>query len=93
MLESAIQAGIVDALNRLPRCRAQKLYGSAWAKQTLDIMCCRDGRFYYLEAKQPGKGPTARQLKTMRDWRETGATVAVVTSVQEALNIVGGQEK
>ena len=47
---------------------------------------------YYLEAKQPGCSPTARQLKTMRDWREAGATVAIVTSPEEALKIVKGEE-
>lgn len=91
MLESEIVRAIIVALNNLPRCRAEKLHGGPMSgHQKLDILCCRDGRLYYLEAKRPGQKPTARQQSTIAKWRATGAVVEVVTSVQEALNIVKG---
>ena len=90
MPESHIVAKILKALNGLPMCRAEKLHGGPMSgAQKLDIMCCREGRFYYLEVKRPGGKPTDRQKNTMGKWRLTGAVVECVTSADEALDIVG----
>jgi len=88
-LEIVIVRKIVEKINALPRCRAEKLHGGPMSgAQKLDLMCCVEGRFLYLEVKRPGGKPTARQESTMRLWRATGARVECVTSADEALDIV-----
>jgi hypothetical protein len=42
---------------------------------TLDYVGCACGKFFAIEAKAPGKKPTARQEITMADMRAAGAKV------------------
>lgn len=39
---------------------------------TVDILVCLKGKFIGIEAKVPGKHPTARQLQTIREIQEAG---------------------
>ena len=47
---------------------------------TLDFVGCHDGRYFAIEAKAPGKRPTARQENTMRAIRAAGGKVFVIDS-------------
>lgn len=53
-----------------------------------DLLCCKDGIAVWLEVKVPGGKPTKLQVARMEEIRKQGGcTVAVVTSVAEALLI------
>lgn len=52
----------------------------------MDILGCNDGRFFWLEVKQPGEEPTKRQYKTMRDWIKKGAVASWTDSVEGAIS-------
>ena len=51
---------------------------------TLDCLGCWRGRFFGIEAKAPGKKPTARQLVTMEQIRQAGGTVYVIDNIEDA---------
>lgn len=87
-LEKTVVNNIIKALNDLPNCRAEKIHGSGYGHQKLDIHGCYRGRCFMIEAKQPGKKPTERQRATLRKWAEAGAITGVATSKDEALKIV-----
>lgn len=56
-----------------------KIHGSAAQQRgTPDLLACVRGRFVAVECKQPGKHPTALQLKRLRDWQRAGAIAGVV---------------
>lgn len=57
---------------------------------TPDVLCIVGGRAVFLEVKRPGNKPTALQLEMHARLRAAGATVVVVTSVDEALEAVNG---
>lgn len=52
---------------------------------TPDILCIVNGAAVFLEVKRPGKRPTALQTEMHARLRAAGARVAVVTSVDEAM--------
>lgn len=75
---------ILRYLNSVEGCKARKRHGSPYAQAgEPDIEACYRGRSMQIEVKQPGKGPTTIQKKRLREWQDAGATVAVVTSVDE----------
>lgn len=51
---------------------------NGYGAPTLDFIGCYQGRFFGVEAKRPGKVPTARQELTMNAMREAGGAVFVV---------------
>ncbi len=53
----------------------------------LDFVVCYNGFFLAIEAKAPGKKPTARQLRTINSIREAGG-VALVVDGKESLKAV-----
>ena len=56
-----------------------------------DILGCHKGRFIGLEVKRPGKDyrePTMYQKKRLREIRLSGGIAGVVTSVEEAIDLV-----
>lgn len=56
-------------------------YGAA----TVDYLGSHRGRAFAIEAKAPGKLPTARQTKIMNDMRAAGMRVFLIDSVKEVL--------
>lgn len=58
-----------------------------------DIIGCYAGRFFGLEVKLPGKlhTLTARQSRVLDLIRRAGGRGAVITSVQEAMDFVFGE--
>lgn len=87
-LESSIVASILRKLNSLPGTRAKKHHGSQFGSIELDIYGVSNGVPFFIEAKQPGKKPTARQEREIAAWRAAGAKAGVATSVNEALEIL-----
>jgi hypothetical protein len=49
-----------------------------------DVLAIKDGRACWLECKRPGEHPTKIQELRMKELREAGCPVAVVTSADEA---------
>ena len=52
-----------------------------------------DGRAFYVEVKLPGEKPRQNQLGFLAAMQSTGAIAGWCTTVEEALNIVFGDEK
>ena len=49
---------------------------------TVDILVCLRGRFIGIEAKVPGKHPTARQLQTIREINDAGGVAFWTDSLE-----------
>ena len=96
MSETDISRGIRETLARLGvivwRNQAGTMQGGRVhlaPKGTPDLIgVLPGGRFLGLEVKRPGQKPTEVQLQWQRDLIAKGAVCAVVTSVQEAVDVV-----
>ena len=89
MREAQITRRILAALNAWQSCKAIKLHGSRYQEAgTPDILAVRHGRVYLLEVKCPGKKPTVLQARRLDEWTAAGATTAVVSAVQDAVDLV-----
>lgn len=91
--ETKIQQITVKALNQIEGCRAEKIHGSMYGFQKLDIFGAVDSMMFYLEAKQPGNKPTPRQNSTMKKWSETGILVTWFDDPNEAVRMVSELKK
>ena len=90
--ESSIKRGILAALNKLPGVFAYKGHGGPYQHAGIpDISVIKAGTAIYLEVKRPGEEMTPLQSAMARKLSKAGAIVAVVTSVEEAVAIVEGQ--
>ena len=54
-------------------------------------MC--DGKAFYIEVKLPGEKPRTDQLQFIEAMKNTGAIAGWCTSIEEALEIVKGEQK
>mgnify|MGYP006883553392 CR=1 FL=1 len=89
--ESAIVRAILGRLNKLAGCVARKRHGDVYAVAgDPDIYGCYHGRHFELEVKQPGMRPTALQAHRLSQWDAAGARAALVSSVDEAIEVVVG---
>ena len=89
MSEKSIVNSILKYLNSLPQCRAEKTWGGGYGNAGKpDITGCLSGRRFELEVKVPGGKPTPLQKITLEQWKEAGAIVAVVHSVDEVKEIL-----
>lgn len=86
--EARIVKKILDQLNALPQCKAEKNHGTQFGKPKLDISGAINGKAFHIEVKVPGNKPTKRQWGVIRDWREVGVVAGWVTSPEEALEII-----
>ena len=73
VLESYRQHGILYYYMSVP-------YG--YGKPTLDYLGFIYGQGFAIEAKAPGKKPSARQVSTIQEIRNSGAVVFVVDSIE-----------
>lgn len=90
--EKTITNTILKRLNQQHQCKAIKIHGSIYSTRgTPDIFCVKDGHAILLEVKQPGRKPTKIQEQQIAAWLGAKATACVVTSVQEALEVVLGK--
>jgi len=60
------------------------MYGSG----ILDLVGCLEGKFFALEVKTPKGKATERQLEIIKRICHAGGIAAVVTSVEEALDVL-----
>lgn len=66
-----------------------KVHGGPMQKAGVpDILACRDGRLLAIEVKRPGGHVTAIQKKRLAELEAAGASVAVVTSVDEVRSLL-----
>ncbi|HZT28784.1 MAG TPA: hypothetical protein VE999_13660 [Gemmataceae bacterium] len=87
--ERAIVKAILAYLNSLPCCLARKRWGGGMGVAgDPDIDACLRGRSVQLEVKRPGEKPTLLQLKRLEEWRQAGALVGVVVSVDDAKSLL-----
>jgi Holliday junction resolvase len=92
--ESLIQLDILRYLNGLPSCKAIKVM-QANEEGNPDIFCCYRGMMVIMEVKASEKDAWAamdsqkRQFMQMNQWRDTGATVMYVWSLDMAKYIIG----
>jgi len=87
--EAALTKKIIDALNAIPGCYAEKIHASQFGMPKLDVFGAYRGKMIYLEIKVPGKKPTPRQQATIRKWREkAGVHTGWTNSVAGALKFV-----
>lgn len=89
--ESRLSTKIIKTLRARTDGWWVKIPGTAFSAGLPDIIGCVDGKFYGLEVKLPGreKTLTARQAFILDQIALAGGTAAVVTSVEEALRVVG----
>jgi len=94
MTEKAIVNSILKYLKTLPQCKAEKTWGGPYGNSGKpDITGCLKGRRFELEVKKPGGKPTKLQEVTLEQWKEAGAIVAVVHSVEEVKEVLKEVEK
>jgi Holliday junction resolvase len=86
--ESRLQTSIQKALKRRGAF-VFKIHGSEYMMSGLpDLIVCSNGLFVGLEVKMPGERPSIRQGYVHGRIKAAGGTVAVVRSVQEALDVL-----
>ena len=90
--ESAIVRKILKYLNALPDCVARKRWsGGMGLAGDPDITGCIHGRHLEFEVKRLGQQPTILQTGRLEEWRQAGAVVAVVSSVEEVRRILASE--
>lgn len=66
-----------------------KIHGNQFTERgTPDLHITCRSRSFWVECKVPGEKPTAIQLQRIEEWRAAGATVAVVTSLEEFRRVI-----
>lgn len=90
MNEAALRKAIVTSLRRYSGWWVVTHGGMYQQGGLPDIIGCYQGIFIGLEVKLPGKEHTltARQAHTLERIRRAGGKAAMVTSVQQAMDIV-----
>lgn len=51
---------------------------SGFGRRTVDALCLYYGRFFVIEAKRPGKEPTALQARELEDIKKKGGVAFVI---------------
>ena len=67
---------------------ARKVHGSGYSSGEPDIDAVWGGRSVKIEAKMPGREPTAQQMARLRKWEEHGALAGWATSVEEVQQLL-----
>lgn len=89
--ESVIVRKILQYLKTIPACFAWKEHGGMYGTAGIpDIICCMDGRFFAFEVKNESGKATKLQEATIKKIRAAGGTAAVVRSVEEVEDVIGG---
>ncbi len=70
--EGLLKDKVKRYLDALPRMYRHMPVPSGYGQQTLDFLCCIDGRFVGIETKAKGKRPTPRQLQCMNQIVDAG---------------------
>lgn len=75
--EGRVKRAIKDVLKRHKvywHCPVQNGLGAP----SLDFICCHAGQYFAIEAKAPGKKPTERQERTIKEIHQAGGAVFVI---------------
>ena len=90
--ESSRSTAILARLNAILGCHAEKVWtgGPFGRVGAPDITGCYFGHRFELEVKVEGKKARKVQAARLRTWADAGAAVAVVTSADEAEEVVRG---
>lgn len=89
MTERSIQSAVMTYLNKLDKCRAYNLHGSAWSGSGRpDIIGCYRGVAFLIELKRPHEQPTEIQLYEMRKWIDAGAIVIYATGLEQVKGMI-----
>jgi len=76
--EGKVKDLIKKFLKSVPECYYHMPVMNGMGAPTLDFVCCYKGRYFVIEAKAPGKRPTAVQIDTMTKILEAGGQTFVV---------------
>jgi hypothetical protein len=88
--EARLTKRIADALNKLPNTYVRKVHGGRYGAGWPDLIGSSSGRTLALEVKtgKGGYGVTKLQAAELAKWEKAGAVAGVVTSVDEALELM-----
>ena len=93
--EAVIQQQIADYLTSLgPRCHFDRLRMDMPTTATVgrpDFLCVYQGIPFAIEVKRPGEKVTGAQRDQLGHWKASGSRVAVVHSLQEAIEFINSQ--
>jgi hypothetical protein len=70
--EGLLKDKIKRYLDALPRCYRYMPVPAGYGAQTLDFLCCVNGRFVGIETKAKGKKPTPRQAACIEQIKKAG---------------------
>lgn len=76
--EGKVKKRIKEILDAQPALRYEMAVLNGMGKPSLDFTGCHRGDYFAIEAKAPGKKPTARQNFTIDEMREAEAKVFVI---------------
>jgi len=63
---------------------------TGYGKSTLDFLCCINGWFVGIETKAPGKVPTARQQRVMKEISEADGIAVWGDNVDHIIRALNG---
>lgn len=66
----------------------RKVYIPPPRKGVSDLLCVRDGHFYAIEVKRPGKKPTPEQIAFLRDVEAHGGTALVAMGLDDVKQLI-----
>lgn len=78
--EGAVKKDIRKLLSRFERVKVDMPVQNGMGSPMLDFHCVVNGYAMVIEAKAPGGAPTPRQEVTIRELRQAGAAVFVVST-------------
>jgi hypothetical protein len=94
MREKDLVNQIMAFLRRTPGCTAEKRHGTPYGKVGQpDITGCLMGHRFEIEVKVGRNKPTEMQSMRLNEWREAGASVCVVWSLDEAKEFIRKVER
>lgn len=82
--EGRIKNAIRKTLKKFPSVYAFWPVQTGYGNKTLDVLLCVNAFFFAIEAKAPGKVPTALQEVTIADMQRAGGVVIVIDSIEKA---------
>ena len=93
MSEASLVRSISRLVDEFPQLVIVKTQGGPNRRGLPDLIGCYRGRSIAWEVKIPGGRPTPLQAAEIERWRKAGALSAVVTSVDEARDLLRRLER
>jgi len=88
-LEATICRNIQRLLLAIPGCYVEKRHGGTYTTAGRpDLSGCYHGVRFEIEVKRPGGALTDTQFTELVAWKQAGAICGVVTSEQEAMDVL-----